>query len=137
MQKSITYIALLLISCTVFSSCSMFAKRYEKVEKGEYKITAAGKKRISVNNVNGKIKVVKGSDSTAIIIKYQKVYYVKKRELNSPIDEQITTTLDTAGTDVKIETEFERRENEIIFGPTEITVLTMNLRTGQYRGELG
>jgi len=116
MQKSIIYIALLIISCTVFSSCSMFSKRYEKVEKGEYKISANGKKRFSLNNVNGKIKVVKGSDSTAIIVKFEKTVYVKKRELNNSIDDQITMTLDTMGTDVKIESEFERRRSEIQFG---------------------
>ncbi len=116
MQKSIIYIALLLISCTVFSSCSLFSRRYEKVEKGEYKISASGKKRFSLNNVNGKIKVVKGSDSSAIIVKYQKVVHVKKRELDQPISDEITMSLDTMGTDVKIETEFEFSRNEIQFG---------------------
>lgn len=116
MQKSIKYIFLLTISSLIFSSCSFFSQRYEKVEKGEYKISAAGKKRFSLNNVNGKVKVVKGSDSTAIIIKFQKVVHVKKRELDNPIADEITMTLDTLGTDVKIETEFERRRSEIQFG---------------------
>jgi len=116
MQKSITYIALLIISCTVFSSCSLFSKRYEKVDKGEYKINAAGKKSFSLNNVNGKIKVVKGSDSTAIIVKYLKVIYAKKRDLDRTMESEISMTLDTIGTEVKIETEFDHTADQIHFG---------------------
>jgi DUF4097 and DUF4098 domain-containing protein YvlB len=106
MQKSIIYIALLIVSTVVFSSCSLFSQRYEKIEKGEYKISAAGKKKFTLNNVNGKIRIIRTTDSTSIIVKYEKSAYVKKKDLNNPMRD-ITLTLDTMGTDVKIDTEFE------------------------------
>ncbi len=115
MQKSIIYVVLLIVSTMVFSSCSLFAPRYEKVEKGEYSISATGKKKFSLNNVNGKIKVIRTTDQSSIVVKYEKTAYVRKKDLGSPLSE-ITLNLDTAGTDVKIETDFENERNVIHFG---------------------
>lgn len=118
MQKSIIYIALLIVSTMLFSSCSLFSARYSKVEKGEYKISAAGKKRFSLNNVNGKIKVVKTTDQTSIIVKYEKTAHVKKRDLGGPMTE-ITLNIDSSGTDVKIDTDFENERSILQLGGHE------------------
>lgn len=115
MQKSIIYVVLLIVSSFVFSSCSLFSPRYEKIEKGEYTISANGKKKFSLYNVNGKVKVIKSTDQTQITVKYEKTVYVKKRDLGKPLTE-ITLNLDSAGSDVKIETEMENEENIIHFG---------------------
>ncbi len=118
MQKSIIYIALLIVSTMVFSSCSLFTARYAKVEKGEYKINAAGKKRFSLNNVNGKIKVVKTTDQSSILVKYEKTAHVKKRDVAGPMTE-ITLNIDSSGSDVKIDTDFENEKSFIQFGGHE------------------
>jgi len=115
MQKSIIYVVLLIVCSFVFSSCSLFAPRYEKIEKGEYSISASGKKKFSLYNVNGRVKVHKAADQSQIIVKYEKTVYVKKRDLGKPLTE-ITLNLDSAGTDVKIETEMESEDNIIHFG---------------------
>lgn len=118
MQKSIIYIVLLIVSSLVFSSCSLFSARYSKIEKGEYKISASGKTRFSLNNVNGKIKVVKASDLTSIIVKYEKTAHVKKRDLGSPMTE-ITLNIDSSGTDVRIDTDFENERSILQLGGHE------------------
>ena len=115
MQKSIIYVVLLFVSSLVFSSCSLFAPRYEKIEKGEYSFSAAGKTRFSLYNISGKIKVHKSTDQSRITVRYEKTAYVKKRDLGSPLTE-ITLNLDSAGADVKIETDMENENNVFVFG---------------------
>jgi DUF4097 and DUF4098 domain-containing protein YvlB len=115
MQKSIIYVVLLIVSSFVFSSCSLFSPRYEKIEKGEFSINANGKKKFSVNNINGKIRVVRTTDQSTIIVKYEKTAYVRKKDLGTPLNE-IKLTLDTMSADVKIETDIENEKNVIQFG---------------------
>lgn len=59
MAKYLSHIVLLVCCAVIFSSCSLFSSKYEKVEKGEYKLSTFGKKRFSLNNINGKVKIVK------------------------------------------------------------------------------
>ncbi|MBS1493516.1 MAG: hypothetical protein JST55_08395 [Bacteroidetes bacterium] len=115
MQKSIIYVVLLIVCSFVFSSCSLFSSRYEKIEKGEFSISAIGKKKFSLNNVNGKVRVVRTTDQSTIIVKYEKTAYVRKKDLGTPLNE-IKLNLDTMSADVKIETDIENEKNVIQFG---------------------
>lgn len=114
MAKYLSHIVLLVCFAVIFSSCSLFSQRYEKIEKGEYKLNAQGKKRFSLNNINGKVKIVKSFDKDFIFIKYEKTAYVKKRELGKPMNE-ITLSIDSTGNEVKIETEMESEKFGIQF----------------------
>jgi DUF4097 and DUF4098 domain-containing protein YvlB len=106
MAKYLSHIVLLACFAVIFSSCSIFSSKYEKIEKGEYKFSVLGKKRFSLNNINGKVKIVKSSDKDFIYVKYEKVAYVKKRQLGQPMSE-ITVSIDSTGSDIKLETEME------------------------------
>ncbi|MBS1514871.1 MAG: hypothetical protein JSS63_07555 [Bacteroidetes bacterium] len=115
MQKSIIYFVLILTGCLTLSSCSLFSPRYEKIEKGEYRISANGKKRFTLNNIDGKIKIVRTTDAGVIIVRYEKVAHVKKRDLNTPLNE-IKLNIDSSGADVKIDTEMESINSHIRIG---------------------
>lgn len=115
MAKYLSHIVLLVCCAVIFSSCSLFSSKYEKVEKGEYKLSTFGKKRFSLNNINGKVKIVKGTDKDFIYVKYEKVAYVKKRDLGKPMSE-VTVSIDSTQNEIKIETEMENEKFGIQFG---------------------
>jgi DUF4097 and DUF4098 domain-containing protein YvlB len=86
------------------SGCSLFKKKYEKRETKDYIINSTGKKKISLSNLSGNVKVSKNTADSLIRIKTEIVAYVTKKELNEPL-ENIKMKIDTTGSVVDISSE--------------------------------
>jgi len=95
-----------------FQGCSLMKKKYEKTENKEYKISAAGRNKIYLDNPSGNITVRKNEGDSSIIIRAEITKYVSKRELNDPLS-GIGIDIDTSGNEIKI-SDFEDRERKII-----------------------
>lgn len=100
---------IILLSFSVFAmfSCSMLSKKYEKRESVEYKISAVNKTGIKLNNVSGKVTISRGDSASGIIVKADKIGYVKKKDLDKPLD-NMKVDIDSAGSVVQIKSELER-----------------------------
>lgn len=93
---------------TAFSGCSLLRKRVEKTEKVEFKLNAAGKTRLSVEDSNGDIKITRTDDTLGfVIIEAEKSFMVKYDEQDKPI-ENVKINIDTTGSIIKVETEITR-----------------------------
>jgi DUF4097 and DUF4098 domain-containing protein YvlB len=88
-------------------SCSLLSKKYEKKEKEEYKISAVNKTAIRLNNVSGKVTISKGDSTTGIVVKAEKIGYVRKKDLDKPL-ENMQVIIDTSSGVVQIKSEFEK-----------------------------
>ena len=75
------FLIVALIGAVMLSGCSLFQKRYEKVEKKEFTVNTAGKKKIVLNNTNGDIKITKSSVDSVLIIKAEATFHLTKKEL--------------------------------------------------------
>jgi hypothetical protein len=81
---------ILLLAVILISGCS----RHEKRETEEIRIDPAGKTRLVVENVSGKIIINKADSSQGILIKAEKTGMVKKRDLDKPL-EVVRVEIDT------------------------------------------
>ncbi|MBL8006715.1 MAG: hypothetical protein JNJ56_04240 [Ignavibacteria bacterium] len=102
-MKTIILLLLALIFLQVFNGCGFLAKKYTKSETEEIRINTAGKRKISLENISGNIRIIKSSDSSAIIIKALKETKVKKKELETPFDE-IKIETDTNSENISVRT---------------------------------
>ena len=100
---------LILLSVSVLSmfSCSLLSKKYEKKEDEEFKISAVNKTKIDLTNVNGKITVSKGDSLSGIVIKAEKIGYMRKKDMDKPLD-MIKVNIDTTGNIVRITSELQK-----------------------------
>jgi len=95
-----------------FQGCSLMKKKYEKTENKEFKLSAAGRTKLFVDNPNGNIIVRKNEGDSSIIIRAEITKYVTKKELNNPLS-GIGIDIDTAGNEIKI-SDFVDKEHKII-----------------------
>ncbi len=79
-MSSTLKILITLFFIVTFAGCSMFSRRYTKTYTGENRVTAEGKKRFTMDNRNGRIRV-SHTNEDFIIIKYDVERKVKKSEL--------------------------------------------------------
>ena len=106
--KYIITLILLGLILTAAQGCSLLRKRVEKTEKVSYTLSAANKTKLSIDNSNGEIKITRTDDTLGIVtIDAEKKSNVRQDDLDKPI-ENIKITLDTAGTEIKVETEVIR-----------------------------
>ena len=98
---------LLSLSVLMMFSCSMLSKKYEKKENEIYKISAAGKTKIDLSNVNGRITVSRSDSISGIVIDVEKIGYVRKKDLDKPL-EQVLVKVDTSSDVVRISTELNK-----------------------------
>ncbi|MEO8514837.1 MAG: hypothetical protein ABI543_14865 [Ignavibacteria bacterium] len=95
-------IGLILIS---FTGCSLLRKRVEKKETVKYTLNGSGKTSIHVENTNGRINVSNSNDTNGMItIEAEKIADVKVDEQDKPI-ENIKIKIDSAGSEINIETD--------------------------------
>jgi len=71
------------------SNCGFLSKKYTKTEKSEISISTVSKKKISLDNTNGEIKILKSTDVNKLVIIAHKEIKVKKKNLETPFDEII------------------------------------------------
>ena len=98
MKRLILLMALPILLLT-FSGCS---PRHEKVEIQEFNLSADGKTKLKVYNVNGYIRIKKSDDNQVKIIAHKKAH-VRKRDLDKPFDE-IEIIVNEYGDEITIET---------------------------------
>jgi DUF4097 and DUF4098 domain-containing protein YvlB len=104
----IKWLLLLIITgLFAFSSLNCSLRRYEKRETSEYKINLTGKNKVTLDNVSGTIKVIKGDSATGLIVKAEKIAKVKKRDLDKPFTEA-AVEIDTSSDAVHITSEIEK-----------------------------
>jgi DUF4097 and DUF4098 domain-containing protein YvlB len=108
------FIIVLLIGTITFSGCSLFQRRYEKVEKKEISVKSIGKKKVVLNNTNGDIKVIKSSVDSVLTIKAEATLHLTKKELNDE-REKIKMSVDTLGDIINIKMDFVKEKRFSFF----------------------
>lgn len=103
-----------LIGSISFSGCSLFKKRYEKVEKKEVKINTAGKKKIVLDNTNGDIKIVKSNEDSVLMIKAEATFHLTRKELNEDL-ERIKFKIDSSSDIIEVKSDFLKENKFQIF----------------------
>lgn len=87
------------------NGCSLLKKRVEKKENVKYTLNGNDKTSIHIDNINGRINVTNSSDTNGVIkIEAEIIADVKHDEQDKPID-NVKIKIDSAGNDIKIETE--------------------------------
>lgn len=87
------------------NGCSLLKKRVEKKENVKYTLIGNDKTSIHIDNINGRINVTNSSDTNGVIkIEAEIIADVKHDEQDKPID-NVKIKIDSAGNDIKIETE--------------------------------
>lgn len=107
------FLTAVLLATMTFSGCSLFQKRYEKVEKKEISVNTAGKNKVVLNNTNGNIKVTKSPVDSVLIIKAEATFHLSKKELNDE-KEKIKISVDSSENIINIKADFVK-ENKIQF----------------------
>lgn len=109
------------------SGCSLLKKRVEKKEKVTYRVTGNNKVKISIENLNGEIKVSKSDDTLGTVtIDAEKISKVKADELDKPLD-KIKINIDTAGGEIKITSDITR-ENSGLFSKSDNSKVNFNIK---------
>lgn len=115
MKSYITLLlAILIIVSFTMSGCSLLSKKYEKRDNVEFKLSTAGKTKVTLENMNGKISAVKGDTTQVLIVKAVKIDKVKKKDLDKPLD-YITIKFDTAGSTINISSDYSKHKSFISF----------------------
>ncbi len=87
------------------NGCSLLKKRVEKKENVKYTLNGNDKTSIHIDNINGRINVTNSSDTNGVVkIEAEIIADVKHDEQDKPID-NVKIKIDSAGNDIKIETE--------------------------------
>lgn len=87
------------------NGCSLLKKRVEKKENVKYTLNGNDKTSIHIDNINGRINITNSSDTNGVIkIEAEIIADVKHDEQDKPID-NVKIKIDSAGNDIKIETE--------------------------------
>jgi len=101
----LTVLAVFLISAV--SGCQYLKKRVVKKEKIEYKLNAAGKIRIEIDNSVGNVDIVTADDSLSMIyLIAEKTDRVRINDQDKPID-GIEIKIDSSGNVIKVDTELK------------------------------
>jgi|WetSurMetagenome_2_1015567.scaffolds.fasta_scaffold10761_3 DUF4097 and DUF4098 domain-containing protein YvlB len=111
---TVFFLVFSLLSGVFFTGCSLFQKRYEKVEKKEFTVNTAGKKKIVLNNTNGDIKITKSSVDSVLIIKAEATFHLTKKELKEE-RERINISIDTLESIINIKSDFVKENKFTIF----------------------
>lgn len=96
------------------NGCGFMSKKYLKTSTERHQIDITGKKKISLENVNGNIKISHGDDSGNLIVKASKEIKVKKKFLDTPFDE-IKVAIDSGGQTVEIKAEITKSREDGFF----------------------
>lgn len=105
--KTIITAALVLFVFVSLSGCQYLKKRVEKIEKIEYKMTAAGKTRIEIDNLNGDVDVVTTDDTLNMLyVIAEKHDRVRINDRDKPI-EGIEINIDSSGSVINVNTEYK------------------------------
>lgn len=102
-MKTIILVLLAAIFFLGFNGCGFMGKKYTKSETEEIRINTAGKKKISLENISGNIRIIKSPDSSVLIIKALKETKVRKKDLQTPFDE-IKIETDTNSENISVRT---------------------------------
>ncbi len=108
MNSRIAFITAFLVLAGLTFGCGLFSERYEKNETEEFKISAAGKSRLVLDNINGRIELIASSDSENVKVIAVKEITVPKKDLNKPFEE-IKLRIDTSGNDIRIDSDIKSK----------------------------
>lgn len=96
------------------SSCGLLSKKYTKTKTDEFRLNAAGKKKLKLDNVSGTITISHSNDSGELTVKAFKEIKVKKKYLETPFDE-IEIKIDSSDNFINIETQIGKKGEDDIF----------------------
>lgn len=113
-MKTISALLVLVFASVYCGGCGIMSKKYTKSKTDTYSISAAGKKKFKLDNVTGSVTISHSADSGIIKVKASKEVRVKKKELDKPFDE-ITIRLDTTGSMISVNSDFDKKEDFGIF----------------------
>ena len=99
--REISVFLIALIVLFSISACSLFKKKYEKTERKEYTVNTINKKKVTFDNTNGNIKVIRNSSDSLLRIKAEITIRVSKKELDENI-EKINMDIDSSGNTINI-----------------------------------
>ena len=103
-KRLIVWVVLLSLTAAVlisFQGCSLFKKKYAKVETKEFKLKASNYKKMEVENPNGDITIKRSDNDSIITIKAEITKYVTKKELDQPTKDVILD-IDSSGSTLRI-----------------------------------
>lgn len=103
-KRLIVWVVLLSLTAAVlisFQGCSLFRKKYAKVETKEFKLKASNYKKMEVENPNGDITIKRSDNDSIITIKAEITKYVTKKELDQPTKDVILD-IDSSGSTLRI-----------------------------------
>lgn len=103
-KRLIVWVVLLALTSAMllsFQGCSLFKKKYAKVETKEYKLKASNYKKIEVENPNGDITIKRSDNDSIITIKAEITRYVSKKELDQP-SKDVILDIDSSGSTLRI-----------------------------------
>lgn len=113
-NKLLLFIVILLVSFSVVG-CSLFKKKYDKMEFEEHSLNVNNKTKISLNSFRGDIKISRNTDDSLLHIKAEKIMSVRKKDFDDPI-KGMNVKIDTNGSIININSEVLGKER--IFGLT-------------------
>jgi DUF4097 and DUF4098 domain-containing protein YvlB len=103
-KRLIVWVVLLALTTAMlmsFQGCSLFKKKYAKLETKEFKLKASNYKKMEVENPNGDITIKKSDNDSVITIKAEITKYVTKKELDQPTKDVILD-IDSTGSTLRI-----------------------------------
>jgi hypothetical protein len=103
------------------TSCSLLKKRYEKTETEEHAISIENKTKISVDNINGDIRIFQNTSDSLLHMKIEKITQVQEKDLGRPM-QNLRVKIDTAGSVISINSEYTKKKKffNISFDDDEI-----------------
>ncbi len=103
-KSFIVWIILLIITTAMLlpsQGCSLFRKKYAKMDTKEFKLKASNYKKMEVENPNGDITIKRSDNDSVITIKAEITKYVTKKELDQPTKD-VLLDIDSSGSTLRI-----------------------------------
>ena len=120
-SKIVLSIMVFIILSLVLPGCSAFMKKYEKKDTVEYQVNTTGKTKVSLENSNGNISLVKSDSARVLVVKAIKIDRVRKNDLDKPLD-YIEINIDTSGDRINISSEIHKGKNFISFSLSAVRI---------------
>ena len=98
-----------LLSGILFSGCSLFQKKYEKVEKKEITVSTVNKKKVVLDNTSGNIKITKNIVDSVLRIKAEATLHLTKKEMNEG-KERIKISVDSVDGVINIKSDYVKEK---------------------------
>jgi hypothetical protein len=109
-MKNAKYYSIVLpaLCITIFTGCVNFKSTMVKTDRLYYRITAEGKKKISLNEVNGEIRITNVNDSDKYVKIEAQKYVRADEEDKTDASDNLTVIIDSSGSEIKVTTKIDQ-----------------------------